>query len=462
MKRIMIGLFVMAMVAGCSSSNEVSSATSSSSSQSLSSELTSSEQEILEAQEALYLEQEKSFAFFWETTTNNPESAGFGLSRDRWPGNSSIASIASVGFALAAIPSGVERGYITFNEGYSRALDTLVSLSQMTRVEGFYYHFVNMVTGAREWNSEVSIIDTGLMLAGAIVAAQYFGDEVATLVDEIYLGVNWDWYVNPDTLMFYMGYKPETGHGGAWDHFAEQIILYVLAAGHPTYTYGDRLYKRLKFLSSNFTRGYTSTSTSEVVEPFIYTYDGSLFQHQFSHAFIDFRDVLDYQNTDWFINAKRATRANYLFTLDNANRYKTYSDVSWGISAGDGPNEYRAYGAQPAKNNSHNGTIVPYAAVASINYWEYESLMATRHYSTIEELQTTYGFADAYNLGPLDPSYNPTIDALTPWFDSDVIGIDKGITLLMIENYRSNLIWDMFMSNSRVIEGLTNLGFSFR
>lgn len=423
---------------------------------------TSSELALIAAREALYVEQQKSFEFFWETTTSTPGSAGFGLSRDRWPGNPSIASIASVGFALAAIPSGVHQGWITYEAGYDRVLGTLQTLKNMTRVQGFYYHWVNMATGAREWNSEVSIIDTGLMLAGAIVAAEYFQGEIATLVDELYLGVNWDWYVNPQMLMFYMGYKPETGFFGAWDHVAEQLLLYVLAAGHPNFTYSNRLYNRIKFVSGNYRRGYTSTSTGEVVPEFIYSYDGSLFQHQFSHAFVDFAKVLDHQGTDWFENARRATRANYLYTQDFADRYQTYSPVSWGISAGDGPNEYRAYGAQPAKNNVHNGTIVPYAAVASINYLEEESLLATAHYASLPQLQTRYGFADAYNLGPVDPNYNRTIANLTPWYDPHVLGIDKGISLLMIENYRSQLIWDMFMANQRVLDGLATLNFSFR
>ena len=426
-----------------------------------SSSLTSSELALLPAKEALFTEQQKSFNFFWETTTTT--GPGFGLSRDRWPGNPSIASIASVGFALAAIPSGVQRGYISREQGEARVLGTLQMLKTMTRIQGFYYHWVNMNTGAREWNSEISIIDTGLMLAGAIVAAEFFGGQVATLTEEIYLGVNWDWYVNPARNMFYMSYKPGEGHTGAWDHFAEQKLLYVLAAGNPNFSYGDRLYKNLLNLSqinNNYVRGYTSIKTKEVVQPFIYSYDGSLFQHQFSHAFIDFRHIVDEANINWFENARRATRANYLFTQDFSHRYKTYHETSWGLSAGDGPNEYRAYGAQPAKNNTHNGTIVPYAAVASINYMEYESLMATLNYASIPQLQTTYGFADAYNLGPFEASYNQTIANLTPWYDPHVLGIDKGITLLMIENYRSELIWDMFMANDYVQTGLSVLGFS--
>jgi hypothetical protein len=464
MKPIYSSLMLMMLVVSCTPISSIVNSetlTSVTPSSGVTSSLTSSELALLPAKEALYTEHQKSFNFFWETTSTS--SQGFGLSRDRWPGNPVISSIASVGFALASIPSGVQRGYITREQGEARVLGTLNMLKNMTRIEGFYYHFVNMTTGAREWNSEISIIDTGLMLAGAIVAAEFFGGQIATLVEEIYLGVNWDWYVNSARNMFYMSYKPGMGHSGAWDHFAEQKLLYVLAAGHPNFSYGDRLYKtvlNLSMINNNYYRGYTSIKTSEVVQPFIYSYDGSLFQHQFSHAFIDFRNIVDEANINWFENARRATRANYLYTQDFSHRYKTYHETSWGLSAGDGPNEYRAYGAQPAKNNSHNGTIVPYAAVASINYMEYESLMATLNYASITELQTVYGFADAYNLGPHVPSYNQTIANITPWYDPHVLGIDKGITLLMIENYRSELIWDMFMANNFVQTGLSVLGFT--
>jgi hypothetical protein len=458
MKTIYPAVWMLLFVVSCTPS---SSTTSSEDSGSIP---TNSEQILLDAKQALYTEQEKSFNFFWETTTT-ADVAGYGLSRDRWPGNPTIASIASVGFALASIPSGVNQGFITREQGEVRVLGTLQALKNMTRVEGFYYHWVNMTTGAREWNSEVSIIDTGLMLAGAIVAAEFFGGEIATLVEELYLDVNWDWYTKVNSSInkeFYMSYRPDEGHRGAWDHFAEQMILYVLAAGHPDFSHGDDLYKTLvsrSFNNNNYIRGYTSTKTQEVVAPFIYSYDGSLFQHQFSHAFIDFRHMQDEAEINWFENARRATRANYLYTQDFSHRYLTYHETSWGISAGDGPNEYRAYGAQPAKNNAHNGTIVPYAAVASINYLEEESLLATLNYASISQLQTTYGFADAYNLGPVDDAYNQTIANLTPWYDPHVLGIDKGISVLMIENYRSELIWDMFMANDYVQSGLDVLGF---
>lgn len=410
--------------------------------------------------EILYNESELAFKYFWETSNTDEDSPGYGLARDRYPGNSNIASIAAVGFALATIPAGVENGWITYEEGETRAKKTLETMLSIDRINGFYYHFLNLYTGKREWNSEVSIIDTGLMLAGAIVVAEYFQGEVKDLMNQIYDSIDWTWYTNSNNNMFYMSYSPENGFGGAWDHMAEQLLLYVLAAGSDTFPTDDSLYKTIKTnIKYAYIGTYKSSTTDEEVGPYYYTYDGSLFQHQFSHAFIDFREIIDYQGTNWFENATMATKANYLYTLDKQDLYHTYSSVSWGLSASDGPNEYRAYGAELAKNNAHNGTIAPYAAAASINYLEEEALLAIENYYSIEALVGEYGLKDAYNLGPVDALYNPTINNLTPWYDKDYIGIDKGITVLMIENYRSELIWQYFMKNENIKQGLINLGY---
>jgi hypothetical protein len=421
-----------------------------------------SKDEFKKEKEALQEEARLSFLYFLETSNNLEDSDYYGLARDRYSGNTVISSIAATGFSLASIPVGVENGWISKEDAQKRASKTLDSLSNLDRVNGFFYHFVNIHTGAREWNSEVSIIDTGLLLAGALTVAQYFKGEVYDKAMAIYDEVNWPWYVNKQTNMFYMGYKPETGFGGAWDHVSEQLLLYVLAAGSRTYPTDDSLYKTVKQVVNRSYKGsYTSTLDPSIkTNEFIYSYDGSLFQHQFSHAFVDFRNLEDYEGTNWFDNAIEATKANYLYTLDYSDRYKTYSSNSWGISAGDGPGEYRAYGAMPAKSNAHNGTIMPYAALSSINYLEEEALRAAYHFSQIEQLNGTYGLKDSYNLGPVDEAYNPTMANRTPWYASDYIGIDKGITLLMIENYNSELIWTNFMSNKQVQNGLDVLGFT--
>ena len=397
-----------------------------------------------------------SFNYLWEAANTNKESNGYGLVRDRYPGNPSLSSVAAVGFALAAIPAAVENGWISYEEGFERVDGTLDTLLKLERTEGFYYHFVNISTGLRSPGSEVSIIDTGLMLAGAIVAGEYFEGEVLDKVNEIYDDINWNFYINPNTNMFYMGYSPEHGFSGAWDHVSEQLILYVLAAGSKTYPTDRSMYYKMKDISN---RSYTYHN-QETDESFIYTYNGSLFQYQFSHAFVDFRNMVDLDLTNWFENSILATKAHYNYVIEESHKYKTYSENSWGLSAGDGPTGYLAFGGGPAKNNVHNGTITPYAALASINYLEKEAVNAANHYKEIEELWGEYGFKDSYNLGPNDDSYNPIIASVTPWYASDYIGIDKGITFLMIENYFSKIIWNNFMKNENVINGLEVLGFN--
>src|SRR5690606_16737427 len=155
----------------------------------------------------------------------------------------------------------------------------------------------------------------------------------------------------------------------------------------------------------------------------------------------DLRDLHDQNGVNWFENAVFATRANYAFVQDNTHLYKTYSELSWGLAASDGPGEYNAYGAKPAKNNVHNGTIAPYAALASINYLpKLVGKTAVHYYTEVSGLFGTYGFKDAYNLGPVNPESFPILAGKTPWVASDYIGIDKGITLIMLANFKNQVI----------------------
>src|SRR5690606_14230574 len=207
---------------------------------------------------------------------------------------------------------------------------------------------------------------------------------------------------------------------------------------------------------------YTSTTNPElsVTTPFYYSYNGSLFQHQFSQGFLDLRQKVDENGVNWFENGRLATLANYAYTQDVSHLYKTYGKYSWGLSAADGPGEYNAYGGKPAKNNTHNGTIAPYAAIASINYApKLVGKTAVHFFSEVDGLVGEYGFKDSFNLGPVNPEQFPNIAAKTPWVASDYIGIDKGITLIMIANYKNSIIWNEVMKNDYIKAGLTVLGF---
>ncbi len=391
-------------------------------------------------EQVIAYEMRGAFDFFWEQANTDPASPGFGLVRDRYPGSPGIASIAAVGFALTAYPIGVEKGYITRQEGYDRALGTLNTLLGMERTHGFFYHFVDMGTGRRAWNSEVSSIDTAILLMGVLTAGQYFGGEVAEQAEKLYRAVEWPWFLDEKRQMFYMAYRPEKGFEGHWDFYAEQLMLYVLAAGSPTHPVDDRPYYTFKRHRAAYGKG----------EPFIHSWFGSLFTHQFSHAWLDFRGLADREGVDWFVNSVAAARAHYQYAVDVQGQYQTLGPLAWGLSACDGPGGYNGlYGAPPSgfDNKQHrvDDTVPPYAAIASILFLPEEAGQAMLNYFSIEPLKGRYGFKDAYNL-----SKN--------WYASDVIGIDKGVSLLMLANYQGDSVYRITMQNEHLRRGLERLG----
>jgi len=384
-------------------------------------------------------EMKGAFDFFWEQANTDPASPGFGLVRDRYPGSPGISSIAAVGFALSAYPIGVEKGYITREQGAERANGTLDTLLGMERVNGFFYHFVDMKTGRRAWNSEVSSIDTAILMMGVLTAGEYFGGDIQAKAEQLYREVNWPWFVDESRSMFYMAYRPEKGFEGHWDFYAEQLMLYVLAAGSPTYPTDDRLYYGFTRHTARYGQG----------EPFIHSWFGSLFTYQFSHAWIDFRPYRDRKGVNWFENSVRAAKAHYDFAVAVQQQYKTLGPYAWGLSACDGPRGYNGlYGAPPSgfDNKAHlvDDTVPPYAAIASILFLPDEAAQAMLNYYTLEPLKGRYGFQDAYNL-----SQN--------WYASDVIGIDKGITLLMLANYQNDAVYSITMKNQHLLNGLERL-----
>lgn len=380
-----------------------------------------------------------SFDFFWEQANTRPGSPGYGLIRDRYPGSEGIASIASVGFGLTAYAIGVEKGYITFEQGYERANGTMDTLLTMDRTHGFYYHFVSMDTGKRAWQSEVSNIDTAILLMGVLTAGQYFGGEVQTKAQEIYAGVDWPWFVDPARDMFYMAYRPEEGFGGHWDFYAEQLMLYVLAAGSDTHPIEASTYY-------TFIRHHAKYGDGE---PFIHSWFGSIFTYQFSHAWIDFRGYTDQKGVNWFDNSVEASRAHVNFAIAMDEKYLTLGPDAWGLSACDGPDGYNGlYGAPPSgydyKQHFVDDTIPPYGAIGSIIFVPDDAKRAMLYYYTFDQLKGKYGFQDAFNL-------------TRNWFASDVIGIDKGVSLLMLANYEHDSVHKIVMSNETILKGLERL-----
>jgi hypothetical protein len=282
-------------------------------------------------------------------------------------------------------------------------------------------------------------------MMGVLTAGEYFGGEVETKAKELYDRVNWPWFIDENRNMFHMAYRPEKaleGHGGFeghWDFYAEQLMLYILAAGSDTHPTDETPYY-------TFTRHYGKYGEGE---GFIHSWFGSLFTYQFSHAWIDFRDYTDAEGVNWFDNSVAASQAQVDFAIANDEEYTTLGPDAWGLTASDGPEGYNGlYGAPPSgfDNNSHfiDDTIPPAGAIGSIIFVPEAAERAMLNYYAIEDLKGEYGFLDAYNL---------TED----WFDSDVIGIDKGITLLMLANYQNNLVHQLLMENEQILSGLERL-----
>jgi hypothetical protein len=309
----------------------------------------------------------------------------------------------------------------------------------MERVEGFYYHFVDQQTGERAWESEVSSIDTALLLMGVLTAGQYFGGEIEDKALQIYAGVNWPWFLDEDRQMFHMAYRPEEGFAGHWDFYAEQLILYILAAGSDTFPVDAVPYYTFTRHTARYGDG----------EPFIHSWFGSLFTYQYSHAWIDFREYTDREGVNWFDNSVAASQAQVDFAVDMDSQYETLGPAAWGLTASDGPDGYNGlYGAPPSgfDNAAHlvDDTVAPAGAIGSIIFVPEAAEQAMLNYYSLEALQGPYGFLDAYNLSEA-------------WYAPDVIGIDKGISLLMLANYQSDLVYQITQSQPQLAQGLSRL-----
>lgn len=380
-----------------------------------------------------------AFDFFWEQANTEPGSPGYGLIRDRYPGSAGIASIASVGFGLTAYVVGAEKGYITRDQACQRVAGTLDTLLALEREHGFYFHFLDMRTGRRAWESEVSSIDSAILLLGVLSAGEYCRESQAK-AEAIYAGVDWPWFVDPERNMFAMAYRPEKGFEGYWDFYAEQLMLYVLAAGSPTHPIDPVVYYTFIRHSAKYGEG----------KPFIHSWFGSIFTYQFSHAWIDFRGLTDRKGVNWFDNSVEASLAHYHFAVAMDEKYLTLGPQAWGLTACDSPHGYEGrYGAPPSgydyKQHLVDDTVAPAGAIGSIIFLPEEAKQAMAYYYSLERLRGPYGFQDAFNL-------------TENWFASDVIGIDKGISLLMLANYQGDLVYAVTMKNVHIQNGLERLG----
>jgi hypothetical protein len=429
----------------------------------------------------------RTFDFFWETT--NPRN---GLTPDRWP-TKSFSSVAAVGFALTAYPIGVEHSWVSREAARDRVLTTLrffwnapqgAQGANVTGYKGFYYHFLDMETGYRFEQVELSTIDTALLLAGALTCREYFagddaGDrEVRALADSIYGRVDWAWARDGGVLVN-MGWRPEPAANqnargfniSSWRGYDEGMILYILALGSPTYPVDRAAW-------TEWTKTYTwgRFYGAEFIQ------FAPLFGHQYSQIWIDFRGVQDdyarLHGIDYFENSRRATLSQRAYASANPLTWRDYGPNAWGLSASDGPldstltidgrarafHTYWARGAGATELND-DGTLVPTAAGGSIAFAPeivVPTLMAMRtRYGA--PLFGRYGFVDAFNptlraSGP--PLHHGRIVEGLSWFDTDYLGIDQGPILAMAENWRSGMIWNLLKRNGSIVLGMCRAGFT--
>jgi hypothetical protein len=380
--------------------------------------------------------QQSAFLYFKEQT--NPHN---GLVRDSAPNRSGAAtnapaSIAGVGFALTGYPVAVERGWMSRATAHALTVRTLeFFLQNAGQHKGFFYHFLNFQTGERINRSEFSPIDTALFLAGALFAAEYYDDaKIRDLVRKIYERVDFAWMLNKGKT-FALSWSPETGFQKArWDHFDESLLLYVLAIGSPTYPIPVESWREILRPVGSY-RDYRLIQMPP------------LFTHQYPHVWLDLRGQND-GLADYFENSVNATRANRAFCMDQASKFAGYGPNLWGLSASDGPAGYRAYGAPPGWTVFHDGTVAPTACGSSIIFTPEESIACLENIRTYysDAMWGPYGFSDAMNVGK-------------QWFSDKVLAIDQGPLLLMIENFRTGLIWKFMSQSAPVRKALEKIGF---
>jgi len=379
-------------------------------------------------------------------------------------------SIAVVGFALAAYPIAVERGWMTRAEALARSLAALRFFADSdqsgnadaTGYKGFYYHFLDRHTGRRVWRSELSMVDTALLIAGALAAQQYFASAdtaesaLRALVDLLYRRIDWRWSQNGGATIM-QGWKPECGflHYG-WEGYNEAIVLYVLALGSPSHPIEGAGYL-----------AWTVTYQWESIYGYEFLYGGPLFMHQFSHAWIDFRGIRDRfmreKRCDYFENSRRATYVQREYARRNPHEFVGYDERTWGFTACDGPHDddpalrsdrrhFAGYAARGVPYGPDDGTLAGWGAIASLPF------------APDIAMQAAVAMRDRYPEmiagGSYASSFNPSIDCDgAAWVSDGIFGLDQGIVMMMIENHRSELCWRLMRQCPYVRAGLHRAGF---
>jgi hypothetical protein len=427
--------------------------------------------------------QRRTFRFFWDTSNKQT-----GMAPDRFP-SPSFASTAAIGFALTAYVIGSERGFVSRSQARLRTLRTLRFLESLPQgpdetgmggYKGFFYHFLHMHNGQRFGTSELSTVDTSLLLGGVLLAQSYFDrdtgaeQEIRDIAERIYARVDWKWAQNRPPVLSH-GWRPESGFlRFDWRGYNEGMLMYILALGSPTHALEPEAW-------TEWMRTYKDSYGKFGGQQEFLSF-GPHFGHQFSHVWIDFRGIQDAFNRekgfDYFENSRRASYAQREYARQNPMRWRGYDSEIWGLSACDGPadtvqiynNEERGFFTYAARSTASihvldDGTITPMAAVASIAFAPEIVIPTIRAFRARfgENLYQKYGFLDSVN-----PSFTFTDVPLrhgrivenVGWVADDYLGIDQGPIVAMIENYRSGLIWSIMRTNPHIRRGLQRAGFT--
>lgn len=419
---------------------------------------------VAESDEALVDRLQRAAFDYFNDYTNAANGLVADTSRAASP-----CSIAVVGFALSCYPIAVKRGWMTRDAAAKRVLTTLQFFSRSpqgeepnaTGYKGFYYHFLDMQHGQRVWQCELSLMDTAILLAGMLTAGVYFdgsGEEasIRALANELYRRVEWIWALNDEHTLA-QGWKPETGflHYG-WEGYNEATLLYILALGSSSYPLPAKSFAK-----------WTHTYQWENLLGIDTLYSGPLFTHLFSHAWIDFRGIRDEfmrgAGTDYFENTKSAINIQREYAARNPHGFAAYSRKLWGVTAGDGPTNHekslsprdrRFYGymSRGVPYGPDDGTLAPWAMLATLPFGPEAALIGTRNLlEQYPQVCVDGRFLSGFNPGRIENCHL--------WLSEGCYGLDQGVLVMMMENFRTGLVWDLTRESDVFRQGLLRAGF---
>jgi hypothetical protein len=399
----------------------------------------------------LELVQRQTIKYFWDFAEPNS-----GMARERNTSGNTVTT-GGTGFGIMAIITGVHRGFIGRDTAAGRLLHLFNFLWKADRYHGAWSHWMDGTTGhtipfSTEDNGG-DLVETGFIVQGLIAAREYFNgdnpkeDSLRRMVDSLWYAVDWNWYQNGQNVLLWHwspDYAFELNHQiQGWN---EALIVYVLAASSPNHSITKQVYENGWAANGGIKNGRLYFGQ---ILPLGTDYGGPLFFEHYSFLGLDPRGLSD-QYANYWIQAVNHSVINQKYCMANPYKFCYYSDSCWGLTASDDPDKgYQAHAPYVYWGND-NGTITPTAALSSFPYTPVESMKALKffYYYLNNHLWGTYGFKDAFNLKK-------------SWYATSYLAIDEGPIAVMIENYRSGLLWNTFMKNKDIQNGLSKLGFTY-